>query len=125
MRSATWALVIQIFSPLIRYPPLCRSARVLSLVVSSPVFGSVTAKHIFSAPDSTGGIIRCFCSSVPNSSTGSRLKTGPWMVEAPVIPAPDSATACIMIAASVMPRPAPPTLSGMATPSQPAPAIAS
>ena len=34
--------------------------------------------------------------------------------------APDSAIACIMIAASVMPRPAPPYSSGMAMPSQPA-----
>ena len=65
---------------------------------------------------------RC-CSSVPNSTTGCMPKTGRWMLEAAVIPPPDSATACIMIAASVMPRPAPPTASGMATPSQPESAI--
>ncbi len=52
--------------------------------------------------------MRCFCSSVPNRSIGSRLKTGPWIVDAAVIPPPASATACIMIAASVMPSPAPP-----------------
>ncbi len=46
------------------------------------------------------------------------------MAEAPDIAAPDSATACIMIAASVMPRPAPPYASGIAIPSQPASAIA-
>lgn len=97
---------------------------VFSLVVSSPVLGSVTAKHIFSASDSTGGIMRCFCSSVPNRLIGSRLNTGPWIVEAAVMPPPASATACIMIAASVMPRPAPPYASGIATPSQPASAIA-
>ncbi len=85
--------------------------------------GSVTAKQILSWPFSTGGIIRCCCSSVPNSATGCIENTGPWMLEAAVIPPPDSATACIMIAASVMPRPAPPTLSGIATPSQPASAM--
>ena len=31
-----------------------------------------------------------------------------WIAEAPDMQAPDSATACIMIAASVMPSPAPP-----------------
>ena len=44
--------------------------------------------------------------------------------EAPDKPAPDSAIVCIMIAASVMPRPAPPYSSGMAMPSQPASAKA-
>ena len=39
--------------------------------------------------------------------------------EAPEKPAPDSAIACIITAASVMPRPAPPNSSGMAMPSQP------
>ena len=91
--------------------------------MSRPALGSVTAKQIRSSPLRTGGIIRCCCSSVPNSATGCMLKTGPWMLDAAVIPPPDSATACIMIAASVMPRPAPPTASGMATPSQPASAI--
>ena len=67
--------------------------------------------------------MRCFCSSVPNSAIGCRLNTGPWMLEAAAMPPPDSATACIMIAASVMPSPAPPTSSGMAMPSQPASAI--
>ena len=92
--------------------------------MSSPVLGSVTAKHIFSAPVMIGGIIRCCCSSVPKSMTGSSPKTGPWIVEAAESPPPDSATACIMIAASVMPRPAPPTASGMAMPSHPASAMA-
>ena len=39
------------------------------------------------------------------------------------MPAPDSAIVCIMIAASVMPRPAPPYSSGMQMPSQPASAM--
>ena len=39
--------------------------------------------------------------------------------EAPDSPAPLSATACIISAASVMPRPAPPNSCGMAMPSQP------
>ena len=68
--------------------------------------------------------MRCCWSSVPNRITGSSPKTGPWMADAAVMPPPASATACIMIAASVMPRPAPPTDSGMAMPSQPASAMA-
>jgi hypothetical protein len=44
--------------------------------------------------------------------------------EAPENPAPDSAIACIITAASVMPRPAPPYGSGIAMPSQPSRAIA-
>ena len=91
--------------------------------MSRPALGSVTAKQMRSSPLSTGGIIRWRCSSVPNSATGCMLKTGPWMLDAAAIPPPDSATAVIMIAASVMPRPAPPTASGMARPSQPAAAI--
>ena len=47
-----------------------------------------------------------------------------WIAEAPDIAAPDSATACIISAASVMPRPAPPNSAGMAMPSQPASAMA-
>ena len=85
--------------------------------MSSPVLGSVTAKHIFSAPEMIGGIIRCCCSSVPNRITGSSPNTGPWIAEAAVMPPPLSATACIITAASVMPSPEPPTLSGMAMPS--------
>ena len=45
------------------------------------------------------------------------------MADAPCRAAPDSATVCIRIAASVMPRPAPPYSSGMAMPSQPASAM--
>ncbi len=44
--------------------------------------------------------------------------------EAPEKPAPDCATACITTAASVMPSPAPPNSSGIATPSHPPAAIA-
>ncbi len=46
------------------------------------------------------------------------------MAEAPDIAAPDSATACIISAASVMPSPAPPYCAGMAMPSHPASAMA-
>ena len=41
------------------------------------------------------------------------------------MPAPDSEIARIMIAASMIPRPAPPNSSGIQMPSQPACAIAS
>ena len=52
--------------------------------------------------------MRCFCSSVPNTTTGLRPKMFMCTAEAPDKPAPDSAMVCIMTAASVMPRPAPP-----------------
>ena len=44
--------------------------------------------------------------------------------DAPEKPAPDSAIACIISAASVMPSPAPPYACGMAMPSQPSAAMA-
>ena len=47
-----------------------------------------------------------------------------WTAEQPLIAAPDSAMARIISAASVTPRPAPPTSGGMAMPSQPASATA-
>ena len=67
--------------------------------------------------------MRSFCSWVPNSTTGCKPNTGRWMLDAPLMPAPDSATACIITAASVMPRPEPPNSLGIAIPSQPASTI--
>ena len=69
--------------------------------------------------------MRLLCSSVPNTTTGLRPKMLMCIAEAPDMPAPDSAIACIMIAASVMPRPEPPYSSGMQMPSQPSSASAS
>jgi hypothetical protein len=62
---------------------------------------------------------RC-CSAVPNLTTGLSPKMFMCSAEAPESPAPDAATACIMIAASVTPSPLPPYSSGMQMPSQPA-----
>ena len=76
--------------------------------MSSPASGSVTAKQVFSLPAINGGRKRCFCSSVPKTTTGCSPKMFMWIAEAPLNPAPDSATACIRIAASVMPSPLPP-----------------
>ncbi len=47
-----------------------RSARVAIAAVFSPAFGSVTAKHAWSRPAISGGSMRAFCSSVPNTTTG-------------------------------------------------------
>jgi hypothetical protein len=66
----------------------------------------------------------CFCSDVPNFSIGLAPKMLRWIEEQPVKPAPERATACIMIEASIRPRPEPPTSSGMAMPSQPPSAMA-
>jgi hypothetical protein len=55
-----------------------------------------------------GGRIRCFCSSVPKTATGLSPKTLMWTADAPDMPAPDSEIACIITAASLMPRPEPP-----------------
>ena len=76
--------------------------------MSSPASGSVTAKQAFSSPLISGGRKRRFCSSVPNTITGLSPKMFMCRAEAPEKAAPDSATACIMTAASVMPRPDPP-----------------
>ena len=70
--------------------------------------GSVTAKHAFSVPAMSGGRKRRFCSSVPNTTTGLSPKMFMCTAEAPEKAAPNSAIACIMTAASVMPSPAPP-----------------
>ena len=68
--------------------------------------------------------MRFFCASVPKSTTGFNPKMFRCTAEAPDMPAPDSLIACIMIAASVMPRPEPPYSSGMQMPSQPSRASA-
>jgi hypothetical protein len=94
-------------------------ALVFNFVVSKPVFGSVTAKQAFSLPFISGGRNLCLCSSLPNISTGFKPKIFICKAEAPLIPAPDSATACIISEASVIPKPAPPYFSGIAIPSQP------
>src|SRR5262249_27002371 len=52
-------------------------------------------------------------------TTGCRPKMFMCTADAPDIAAPDSAIACIIRAASVMPRPAPPYSSGIAMPSHP------
>ena len=92
--------------------------------MSSPASGSVTAKQVFSSPAIRGGRNRRFCSSVPKTTTGCNPKMFMWIAEAPLNPAPDSETACIKTAASLMPSPLPPYSGGMAMPSQPASAIA-
>jgi hypothetical protein len=56
----------------------------------------------------SGGSMRRFCSSVPNLTTGLRPKMFMCTADAPDMPAPDWAIACIMTAASVIPRPEPP-----------------
>ncbi|NJM57707.1 MAG: type IA DNA topoisomerase [Synechococcales cyanobacterium RU_4_20] len=70
------------------------------------------------------GRYSCFCSLVPNFSIGFAPKMLRWIDEQPVKPAPERATVCIMMEASIRPRPEPPTSSGMAMPSQPPSAIA-
>src|SRR5437868_13092853 len=60
-------------------------------VVFKPAFGSVTAKHALISPRISGGSMRIFCASVPNTMTGRSPKMFMWMAEAPLIPAPDAA----------------------------------
>ena len=70
------------------------------------------------------GTQRAFCSGVPFTTIGCGPNRLMCTVEAAAIPPPWLATSCIMIAASVTPRPAPPYSSGMVMPSHPASAIA-
>ena len=63
-------------------------------------------------PWTIGGSIRCFCSWVPNTTTGFSPKILMCTAEAPDMPAPDSAMACITMAAVSMPRPDPPCSAG-------------
>ena len=82
--------------------------------MSSPASGSVTAKQALSVPATSGGSMRCFCSALPNTTTGLSPKMFMCSAEAPDIPAPDCAIVCIISAASVTPRPEPPYCSGNA-----------
>src|SRR3546814_16554350 len=66
--------------------------------------------------------MRCFCSSVPNCTTGFQPKIFIWTAEAPLSPAPDWLIGCILIAASVIPKPHPPYSPVIQIPSQPSPA---
>jgi hypothetical protein len=63
------------------------------LVVFSPVLGSVTAKQALSLPAISGGSMRRFCSSLPNTTTGCRPKMFMCTDDAPDSPAPERAMA--------------------------------
>ena len=60
-----------------------------------------------------------FICSEPKWMTGAGGNMKKWTGDAPLVAAPDRQIACRMIAASVMPSPAPPYCSGMIVPSQP------
>ncbi len=94
-------------------------------VVSVPASGSVTPKATCSRPEATSGRYRARISSDAWRTTGFMPKMDRWMALAPFMAAPDAATSSRMTEASVMPRPAPPYCSGMATAIQPPEAIAS
>jgi hypothetical protein len=83
------------------------------------VFGSVTPKQALSLPSISGGSQRRFCSALPKTTTGCRPKMFMCTADAPDRPAPVAEMVCIIKAASLMPRPAPPYSSGIAMPSQP------
>ncbi len=68
--------------------------------------------------------MRAFCACVPNTTTGLSPKMFMCTADAPDIAAPDWATACIMIAASVIPSPDPPYSCGMHIPRNPSAASA-
>jgi hypothetical protein len=99
---------------------LVRRAKVSMLVVSRPALGSVTPKQAFCSPLISGVSQRAFCSAVPCTTMACGPNRLMWMVEAAEKPPPPRVTACIMMAASVTPSPAPPSSSGMVMPSQPA-----
>ncbi len=93
-------------------------------MVLRPASGSVTAKQPFDlALDDVGQDALLLLLGAEHHD-----RVGPEDVEVDrrgaLQAAPDSATVCIISAASVMPSPAPPYSSGMAMPSQPASAIA-
>ena len=92
-------------------------------VVSEPTLGSVTPKQARSVPSISGGSMRRFCSSVPNTTTGcgpNRFRCTDDTAAEPSLP-----MVRITIAAAEIPRPAPPCSLGMVTPNQPPRATAS
>src|SRR6516225_8560260 len=92
-------------------------------VVFKPASGSVKPKQHWSSPETSRGTQRRFWSSDPFTTMGCGPNRLICTADAEVMPPPWLATSCIMIAASVTPRPAPPYSSGIVMPSQPASAI--
>src|SRR3981081_435714 len=80
--------------------------------------------HHVSAPATSRRTQLPFCSGVPFTTIGCGPNRLMCTAEVADIPPPWLATSCIMIAASVTPRPEPPNSSGIVMPSQPASAIA-
>ena len=68
---------------------LRRSARVRMAAVLRPASGSVTAKQALCSPRMSGGSMRFFCSSLPNTTTGLSPKMFMCTAEAPLMQAPD------------------------------------
>ena len=65
MRSATWAFVVNIFWPLrTKWSPQS-SANNSTDAASEPTLGSLSAKAIFTSPETTLGRNSCLCASVP------------------------------------------------------------
>ena len=93
-------------------------------VVSVPASGSVTPNATCRSPVATSGRYFWRISSLPCLTTAFMPKIDRCTPLQPFIAAPDAAISSRMIDASVMPRPAPPYASGMATPIQPPSAIA-
>ena len=84
----------------------------------------MTPRAVWSSPEISRGVQRAFCSGVPCTTIGCGPKRL-TCTEATAAMAPSlRATSCIMMAASVTPRPAPPYSVGMVIPSQPASAMA-
>jgi len=79
--------------------------------------------HFLLSPDERGQPARLLLLGAVHDDR-VRPKRLTWMVDAAENPPPPRVTACIMMAASVTPSPAPPSSTGMVMPSQPASAIA-
>jgi hypothetical protein len=99
-------------------------AKVWMRGVSDPALGSVTPKHTCRSPSTMRGSVAAFISSEPCLITGCMPKIDMWIALEALWPPPDAAIACIMSAASKIPRPVPPCSSGTAMPTQPASANA-
>ena len=114
---------VQIFCPLMTYPPATFLTKVLMRSVLEPASGSVTPNACRrSAPLAIFGRMACFCASLPCCITLAIVYICAWQTAA--LP-PFRFISSMITQAFIKPRPAPPYWSGINAASQPAPAIAS
>ena len=104
-----WALVVNIFCPLMTHSSPSRTARVWADATSEPDSGSLKPSTIRISARITRGRIACFCSSVP---TARIILATAMVVPLPVCGAPARLSSSPNAITSIGSRPWPPSSAG-------------